>query len=148
MLASEKYKYTVDKTYKVYSFISRGPKGPIHKVAKFNELYANTYNFGFGDYDAKTGDISDTTTSNNGDTAIIMGTVGSIIRDFTYIFPKAQVVIRGTNTARTRLYQMHINKYWPRIERVFVIYGLNDEQWEFFRKGKNYNAFLGRLKYK
>ena len=84
--------------------------------------------------------------SNNEDTAIIIGTVGSIIYDFTHVFPKAQVVIRGTNTARTRLYQMHINKYWPRIDPVFVIYGLKNEQWEFFKKGKNYDAFLGRRK--
>jgi hypothetical protein len=55
MFASEKYKYTADQTFKVYSFVSYGPKGPIHKIAKFNELSANTYNFGFGDYDAKTG---------------------------------------------------------------------------------------------
>jgi hypothetical protein len=95
MLASEKYEYTTDKTFKVYSFVSDGPKGSIHKIAKFNE-----------------------------------------------------VVIQGTNTARTRLYQMYINKYWARIEPVFVIDGLNNEKWESFKKGKNYAAFLGRRKAK
>jgi hypothetical protein len=143
MFELQKYSYTTDKTFQAYSFISHGPNGPIHKIAKFNELYPNAYNFGFGDYDAKTGDISDTKVSNNGDIELIMGTIGSIIYDFTNLFPKARVLIQGTNTARTRLYQMHITRHWHDIEPVFKIYGLLNDQWELFKKGINYEAFLG-----
>lgn len=129
-----------------YSFISNGPHGVIQKIARFTMLGINVYNFGFGDLDPITGDISDTIVSNNRDTDIIMGTVGSIIYDFTGIFPEALVMIKGTNAARTRLYQMNINKHWERINPVFEIFGLRADKWEPFRKETNYDAFLGRRK--
>ncbi|HEV2481928.1 MAG TPA: hypothetical protein VGS79_19815 [Puia sp.] len=146
MFVTEKYEYTADKTFKVYSFISYGPKGAIHKIARFNELYGDIYNFGFGDYDMTSGEFSDTRVSNNEDMSIIMGTLGSIIYDFTKVFPNARVMIRGTNTARTRLYQMHLNRFWPQLEPLFVIYGLRNERWEFLKQGRNYDAFLGHRK--
>jgi len=130
-----------------YHFISNGPQGAIQKIAKFNLIGEDLYNFGFGDLDAVTGDISDTVISDNKDVDVIMGTVGSIIYDFTNIFPHAMVSIEGTNKARTRLYQMNINKHWVRIEPVFDVYGLlEDESWEPFKKGRNYIAFLGLKK--
>jgi len=79
MFVAEKYEYTADITFKVYSFISYGPKGAIHKIARFSELYADIYNFGFGDYDIVSGGFSDTRISNNEDMPMIMGTPGSII---------------------------------------------------------------------
>lgn len=78
--------------------------------------------------------------------SIIMGTLGSIIYDFTNVFPDARIMIRGTNTARTRLYQMHLNRFWPQLEPLFVIYGLRNERWEFLKQGRNYEAFLGHRK--
>jgi hypothetical protein len=146
MFGLEKYNYTSDKTFKVYSFMSNGPNGPIQKIAKFNEIAPNIYNFGFGDYNPKTGDISDTSTSNNQDTGIILGTVGNIIYDFTNVFIEALIFIEGTDAARTRLYQININKHWERIEPVFEVFGLRGERWEPFKKGINYEAFLGRRK--
>lgn len=130
-----------------YHFISNGPQGAIQKIAKFNMIGEDLYNFGFGDLDIVTGDISDTVISDNKDVEVIMGTVGSIIYDFTNIFPEAMISIEGTNKARTRLYQMNINKHWERIVPVFDVYGLlEDESWEFFKRGKNYQAFLGLKK--
>jgi len=146
MFGLDKYSYTADKTFTVYSFISIGPKGPIQKIAKFREFERNVYNFGFGDYNPETGDISDTHVSNNHDTEIIMGTVGSIIYDFTNLFPEALIFIQGTNAARTRLYQIHINKHWERIEPIFEVFGLRNLRWEPFKKGINYDAFLGHRK--
>lgn len=146
MFVSDKYSYTTDRSFKVYSFISHGPNGPIHKIAKFNEIVYRTYNFGFGDYDAETGDISDTHVSNNHDAEKVMGTVGSIIYDFTNVFPRSRIYIEGSNTARTRLYQMHISRHWHEIEPVFNVYGLTLERWKTFRKKTNYDAFLGHRK--
>ena len=88
-----------------YHFISNGPN------AKFNLVGEDLYNFGLGDLDAITGDISNIVNSDNKDVDFIMATVGSIIYDFTNIFPHAMVSIKGTNKARTRLYQMNINKH-------------------------------------
>jgi Family of unknown function (DUF6934) len=146
MFGLEKYKYTADKTLRVYTFMSTGPKGPILKIAKFTEISPNIYNFGFGDYDASTGDISDIHVSNNHDTEVIMGTVGSIIYDFTNVNLEALIYIEGTTPARTRLYQININKHWERIEPIFEVFGLKNERWGPFKKGINYDAFLGRRK--
>ncbi|HEY4288065.1 MAG TPA: hypothetical protein VGN00_13260 [Puia sp.] len=146
MFGLGKYNYTADKTFRAYSFESNGPNGSIQKIAKFNEIAPNVYNFGFGDHDPKTGDISDTSVSNNQDTDTIMGTVGSIIYDFTTIFMDALIFIQGTNAARTRLYQININKHWARIEPVFEVFGLKSERWGQFKKAVNYDAFLGRRK--
>lgn len=144
MFGLEKYNYNSDRTLRLYSFFSNGPQGPIHKLAKFTEIDQNIFNFGFGDHDPLTNDISDTTVSNNQDTDIIMGTLGSIIYDFTNVFLEAAIFVEGTNKARTRLYQMNINKQWERIAPIFEVFGLKGELWEPFRKGVNYDAFLGR----
>jgi len=146
MFGLEKYNYTADKTFMTYSFMSMGPNGPIQKIAKFSEIGSNLYNFGFGDYNPMNGDLSDTIVSNNKDTDVIMGTIGGIIYDFTNIFSEALIFIKGTNATRSRLYQININKHWDRIEPVFEIWGLNNEEWEPFKKGVNYDAFLGRRK--
>lgn len=146
MFGLERYNYTADKTFMAYSFFSNGPYGIIQKIARFDKLGMNLYNFGFGDLDPLTGDISDTVVSNNHDTDIVMGTLGSIVYDFTGIFPEALIMIKGTNAARTRLYQININKHWDRINPVFEMFGLRDDNWEHFKKGINYDAFLGRRK--
>ncbi|MVT43526.1 hypothetical protein GO495_23210 [Chitinophaga oryziterrae] len=144
MFGLDKYQYTADKTFTAYHFISNGPQGAIQKIAKFSLIGENLYNFGFGDLEPMTGDISDTVTSDNKDVDVVMGTVGSIIYDFTNLFPDAMISIQGTNKARTRLYQMNISKHWEGIEPVFEVYGLlEDESWEPLKKGINYLAFLG-----
>ncbi len=68
-----------------------------------------------------------------------MGTVGSIIYDFTNIYMGALIFIQGTNAARTRLYQININRHWAGIEPVFEVFGLKNERWEFFKKEINYS---------
>ena len=129
-----------------YEFESTGPKGVIKKVARFIEIDVNVYNFGFGDLNEATGEISDTIVSNNEDGDKILITVASIIYNFTSIYVEAAVFIRGTTDSRTRRYQMGINKYWIHIDPVFEISGLKNDKWEQFRPGENYNAFLGRRK--
>jgi hypothetical protein len=75
-----------------------------------------------------------------------MGTIGSIIYDFSNLFLEALIFVQGTTKARTRLYQIHINKHWERIEPIFDLLGLKNDRWEPFRRGVNYDAFLGRRK--
>ncbi|TWV99273.1 DUF6934 family protein [Chitinophaga pinensis] len=147
MFGLDKYHYTSDTSFMAYHFISNGPQGAIQKIAKFNLIGKQVYNFGFGDFDIESGDISDTVVSDNKDVDIIMGTVGAIIYDFTNVFPDSLIVIQGTSNARTRLYQMNLNKYWERIEPLFKVYGLmEDDQWAPFKRGINYQAFLGERK--
>jgi hypothetical protein len=146
MFGLDKYQYRASKSLMVYSFISQGPKGAIQKVAKFSDISPNIYNFGFGDLDPATGDISDTVISNNSDTEVVMGTLGSILYDFTNLFMEALIFFQGTSTARTRFYQMQIGRHWERIDPVFEVWGLKEGEWEHFQKGENYKAFLGRRK--
>lgn len=146
MLNLDKYSYRTNHSYLDYEFESIGPKGIIKKVTRFIEIGINIYNFGFGDLNEKTGEISDTVVSNNEDGDKVLATIASIIYDFTGVYTKAAVFIQGTTAARTRRYQMGISKYWEQISPIFEVLGLKNDKWEPFRKGENYNAFLGRRK--
>ena len=130
----------------VYSFISNGPQGPIKKMAIFKLFQGNIYNFGFGDFNPITGGISDTAVSNNKDVDVIMGTVGAIIYDFTNIYAKSLIFIEGSNASRTRLYQINLNRHWELIQPIFGVFGILNGELEPFRKGINYEAFLGYRK--
>lgn len=145
MFGLNKYQYSADKSFTSYLFYSSGPNGTIQKVANFSETdQPNVYNFGFGDYNSTTQTVSDTANSNNGDIDIIMGTLGSIIYDFTNLNPNATVFFLGTNAARTRLYQMNISKHWEKISPLFELFGYKNNAWHPFKKGVNYEAFMGR----
>lgn len=146
MFGGDKYVYKTNSSFLDYEFESKGPKGVIKKVARFSGMGTNIYNFGFGDLNEGTGEISDTVVSNNEDGDKILSTVGNIIYDFTSVYVEAAVFIQGTTPARTRRYQMGINKFWTQINPIFEVWGLRNEKWEQFRQGENYNAFLGRRK--
>lgn len=146
MIEGDKYIYKTNTSFLDYEFESIGPKGVIKKVARFNLLENNIYNFGFGDLNHVTGEISDTVVSNNNDGDKVLITVASIISDFTSFLKDSAIFIKGTTQSRTRRYQMGINKYWFQINTLFEIYGLRDNKWEIFRQGENYEAFLGRRK--
>lgn len=146
MLILERYSFQTNPSFFDYEFESVGPKGTIKKVARFSPIQKGLYNFGFGDLDEKTGEISDTIVSNNGDGEKILATVAHIIYYFTGIYQEAAIFIKGTNAARTRWYQMGISKNWEQIEPVFEIIGYREAKWEPFRKGNNYEAFIGRRK--
>jgi hypothetical protein len=146
MFADQGYSYSTNDSFLDYEFESTGPKGVIKKVARFSAIGENLYNFGFGDLDESTGEISDTSVSNNGDDDKILITLARIIFLFTLAYPPAAVFIRGTSPSRTRRYQMGINKHWEQINPVFEVFGLKNEKWEPFRKDENYEAFLGRRK--
>lgn len=146
MLSGDKYEYSTNSSYMDYEFESIGPNGVIKKVARFTEIGQNIYNFGFGDLNEQTGDISDTVVSNNGDGDKILITVAGIIYDFTGVYDGVAVFIKGTTPSRTRKYQMGIARHWTEIQRFFDIWGLKGTDWDDFKPGEHYDAFLGRRK--
>ncbi len=83
MIEGEKYIYKTNTSFLDYEFESIGPKGVIKKIARFNLLENNIYNFGFGDLNHVTGEISDTVISNNNDGDKVLITVANIISDLT-----------------------------------------------------------------
>lgn len=56
------------------------------------------------------------------------------------------VFAQGSTPSRTRLYQIGIASQYEEISLLLYIYGFINDQWEEFRKGCNYEAFLVRLK--
>jgi hypothetical protein len=143
MLNLSSYPYTTNETFLDYVFESSGPKGVIKKVARFKAIHPTTYNFGFGDLNESTGEINDTVVSNNEDGDKVLSTLANIIHNFIIVYPNAKVLIRGTTPSRTRLYQMGINKYCEQIQSALNIWGQRNGKWEPFKRGENYDAFLG-----
>jgi hypothetical protein len=141
----ERYTYFKRESYKEYSFYSEGPRGRVLKVVRFGRLspkVAFCYNLSFGDWSEDQQNIDDRSITNNGDTEKVLATVAAVVVDFTRIFPQAIIYAMGANPARTRRYQMGINKMLEEIEKIFYVYGRKDRLWETFRKNINYDAFL------
>ena len=140
----EHYQYRTNEQNIDYEFESVGPIRKILKIARFTKIGEYLYNFGFGDLDPTTGNISDTVVSNNSDGDKVLATVANIIVNFFEIYPHADVFIKGTSDARTRRYQMGISKYFGEISRSLEILGYFEGNWVPFEKGINYQAFVGR----
>jgi hypothetical protein len=142
---SQRYNYQVARVCGQYQFFSEGPKGHIPKIVLF-ELYeegnVSFYNLCFGDWNEITGTIDDTSITNNGDAEKVLATVAAIIVDFTHKFEDAIIYAEGSNRARTRRYQIGINKLKNEIDELFHVYGKTCGRWERFQKSINYEAFL------
>ncbi len=109
MLGTDIYEYETNTDFLDYSFQSSGPNGVIHKIARFTFLQDSVYNFGFGDLNQSTGEISDIVESHNGDSDKIVRTLASIIYDFTLKYLNVHIFIKGTTPSRTGFYQMNIS---------------------------------------
>lgn len=124
------------------------------------------YNIGFGVWNPKKNDIDDKVTIKNGDTDLILATVGLQALDFLKQNPNTNItatgsVLPGELALRTRKYQMGINTYYDELVAFCNIYGFKankvngiiigdwpdwDGEWVPFEKGTNYDAFLLNLK--
>ncbi len=140
----EHYQYRTNEQSLDYEFESIGPTRKILKVARFTKIGEDLYNFGFGDVDPTTGIISDTVVSNNKDGDKVLATIANIIVNFLTAYPNAEVFIKGTNDARTRRYQMGISRYIDEISHTLEILGYYEGVWVLFKKGINFQAFIGR----
>jgi hypothetical protein len=140
----ERYEYERSRTYKEYRFYSEGPKGRILKVARFVKMRnypSSAYNLVFGDWDEVKNKIDDKAKTNNGDTEKVLLTVAMIIILFTDIFRNAIVHFKGLG-ARTRLYQISINKYWDEIKEMIYVSGYVNGLSGPFKKNITYDGFL------
>jgi hypothetical protein len=130
-----------------FEFVSVGKKGEIIKVVQYSPTgIPNIYNLAFGDKDLKTGNISDSVISDNGDSQKVLATVAQTIIKFTELYISSRIIAVGISKSRTRLYQIGIANNLTEINKTFVVYGLMNEQWHVFQKGINYDAFLVRKK--
>lgn len=129
-----------------FEFVSEGPKGRLLKVIQFVEIEPGIYNLAFGDAEAVTGVLNDTVVSNNGDSEKVLATVVSAVYAFCQQYPEAVVYATGSTAARTRLYQMGLNRFLPAIVERVDLYGQQGDEWEVFQKEVPYAAFAARLK--
>lgn len=131
-----------------FEFQSEGPKGNIKKQIMFKAFDNNpiVFNLGFGDVD-QNGNVNNMVISDNSDSQKVLATVALTIYKFYERHPDCYVFITGSTPSRTRLYRIGIGNNLAKIRNDFYVFGLVEESvWELFEKGRNYNAFLIKLK--
>ena len=87
---------------------------------KYGKKY---YNLGFGDYDEKTGLLSDKTISNNGDMRKVLRTVVSALEIFFQEHPNQTVHVEGSDSIRNSYYQKIIIDYADKIQKQYYVQG-------------------------
>jgi len=138
-----RYQFESDDILTTFEFISDGHKGLITKIVQYGATnLKDVYNLGFGDKNPVTGEVDDKIVSNNGDGEKVLATVVATIYAFTHKNPDALIYISGSTKSRTRLYRMGITKYFSEIKDDFELNGQINSEWELFRNGINYDAFL------
>ena len=126
----------------IYHFYSEGPQGRIKKAVIYAPIEDDIFNIAFGDWDEKGRRINDSNRTNNRDRDKVLATVAFTALDFTNRFANISIFAEGSTAARTRLYQIGITNNLLEINRYFEIEGFSNGEWELFRRGKNYEAFL------
>ena len=124
---------------KKFMFISSGSKGDIVKQVIFEKLKPDFYNLGFGDFIGYR--VSDSVVSNNNDLQKVMNTIGAIIYQFFEINPTATISIIPVDDKRSRLYHTIFKRRIHEINRIFVLEGLNNEEWNIYETDKVYQEF-------
>ncbi len=144
----ESYEFVAKDTEYTYTFYSIGKKGKIFKIVHFlNVNDKNDYfQFGFADYDEQTGLIDDKVISNNGDTALILATLGTIIESFTTKFPDAWIYAKGNTAVRTRFYRIVLSLNLSIIQQQYILMGRIKGVWKPFIPNQPYTDFLLKKK--
>ncbi len=146
-MESPRYKILYEKSRKVFEFTSEGPKGEIPKLIRFTKMHIQgVFNLAFGDKKPGAYEMDDEVISNNGDSRKVLATVANAVDIFTREYPSIWVFATGSTRSRTRLYQMSINKHLHEIIKNFEVYGLVNDEWQTFRSGIMYEAFLIKRK--
>ncbi len=140
-----KYPLASSDNLTTFEFVSVGPKGRISKLVQYSQTnLKDVFNLAFGDQ--ASGNIDDSTISNNGDSETVLATIVSTVYAFTSEYPEISIYATGSTKARTRLYRMGISKYYIEAKADFDIYGQLDNKWESFKKGVDYEGFLVKRK--
>lgn len=143
----DKYEIKAEKSLMVFEFLSEGPRGKISKLVQYGETnLKGLYTLAFGDKDSATGEILDSSVSNNGDSNKVLATVVATVYAFTNKYKEAWVYATGSTKSRTRLYRMGLSKYLDLIMKDFELYGQVNGEWELFKKRVDYEAFLAKRK--
>lgn len=142
-----RYQISTNEDQTIFWFTSQGPKGNIIKVVIYTAMNENgVYNLALGDYDPKTKKTNFDRITNNGDRDKILASVVDTVYGFFANRPNLVLHFKGSDKARTRLYQMAIANFIEELSEDFDIFGKLNNQVLRFKKGINYDAFLIQLK--
>jgi uncharacterized protein (TIGR02588 family) len=130
-----------------FEFESISPEKTVVKVVEFEQIDENGiyFNLALVDMD-ENGNYSDNTITDNKDTEKVFGTIAKTIDFFFQENPDRRVLIFSNDPLRIRLYRMIISNYSHEKEQNWRFYGLLDNTFLEFEKGKNYTAFMIALK--
>jgi len=134
--------------FREYVFFSEGSKGRIKKVVRFKQLDENpdVYNLALGDEQEDTGELDVWVITNNGDRDKVLATVAKAVVEFSNHYGNHYIFIKGSNSVRTRLYQIGISIFMEEISMDFDVYGSQRGVFYRFQKNVNYDAFLIKRK--
>lgn len=76
----------------------------------------------------------------------VLATVVATVYAFTDKHSDVWVYATGSTRSRTRLYRMGLTKYLTEILEEFDLFGQKKGEWEVFKKGVEYDAFLCQRK--
>jgi hypothetical protein len=128
-----------------YDFVSVGKtiinKTIIYQKASIDNLFA----LSMGDL-LDNGAVDFEIRSNNGDRDTILATIIQTLQQFLQQYSEASVGFTGSSPARTRTYQILINREWDEISKKFVVKGYDNNGLEEFLSNKNYEGFVISLK--
>ncbi|MDZ7898366.1 MAG: hypothetical protein U5N85_10140 [Arcicella sp.] len=128
-----------------YDFKSVG-KIVINKTIIYQKTsIENFYSLSMGDL-LSDGTLDFETRSNNGDRDTILATIIKTLQKFLEQYPESYVGFTGSSPARTRTYQILINKELNEISKKFVVEGYDSNGLEEFTINKNYEGFVISLK--
>ena len=130
-----------------FEFDSVGPEKTVLKVVEFEPIDESKiyFNLALIDMD-EDGNYSDNIVTDNKDTEKIFGTNAEIIDYFFQEYPKSKILIVSDDILRIRLYRMIISNYSNEKQQNWSFFGLTDNKFEYFDKGKPYKAFMITLK--
>lgn len=138
----DRYELKAGRNLTTFEFLSEGPKGKITKLVQFQQMnLTNLCNLAFGDVNLLTGQLDDKVITDNGDSEKVLATVVAAVYAFTGQYPDAWIYATGSTATRTRLYRMGINKYFDIVDEDFDMMGEQQSEWEWYEKGKDYQAF-------
>ena len=130
------------------SSLVMAPGGRMKKLVTFTKIQDGPviYNLAFGDTDPKTGLIDDLIIGNNEDRDVVLATVANTINKFCDHYGDHFIFATGSSPARTRLYQMGINRLIKEISTSFGVYGVINDEVSGFQSNVNYEALLVKRK--
>ncbi len=127
----------------IFTFISKGKKGEITKVVRYDLIDGDVFNLGFGDLASELFDLDDSVNSNNGDIVKVVATVIQTLPLFFEKYPDKVVLFSGSDQRRTDFYSRIIVMHHLEFKNGYIIKGVTfDNEIKEVRAKVQYQYFI------